>query len=712
MRSPWVRLVACLLLVASAVAAPVAGASTAVETGASGTADAGSASTVGALEETSAASAAPAGTTRESNRLDRRYEVSLAANHSGEVRVRLRYRIPDGVTRLTTTLPVNTTVESTEGFTRSDDRTYEWTRTTDEPAITYRLPVNETVSRGIEGEQTGGYIYVATGSWAILRAPGSRLEISGTGSRPEVNTTYGVDGEGATGGGMVYVGPHRTTTREAGGQRVDLVVPEAAEMASSPEAVLDSLGHAARTLEIGPRDDRVVAIVAPTTVEWGSAGLQRGESDFWVRDDRGVDTPANVWLHEYVHTRQPYRTETKTRWTTEGMADYYAALLSYRQGRISYERFREHVERGQKTRYDNVYMVGPNSWEGTLAAYDKGALVFAALDRKIRLESDRSATLAAAVRQFNRPDETVSHGEFLSAVEDAGGNDAREFARTYTETTSAPDTWSRAAHLRAFEGVSFASEFAPGYERTGPYRNDMAGAGPTVVTGETLALRIAVENTGESAGEYRVTVRANGDPVANRSATLEAGARETFTVRRTFDEPGEVVVTAGGVSETVTVRRPGEVRVSSLDVPQRAAVGESVEVTATVGSLASRPADGTVALRADDRTVAERRFRLDVDETATLSGTVTFEEPGEYSVTAGERSRTIRVVAGSPDESTASGTATQDGAASSPPSSVERETGTASATAPVGESGAGFGALAALVALLALGTLGAGSRSR
>jgi hypothetical protein len=277
-----------------------------------------------------AVAAATAPRLRSSHTLDRRYVVSLTPDRPGEVRVQLRYRIPQEVTSLTATLPEDVTVADTSGFARRDETTYEWTRSTREPSITYDVPVNETVDRGREGERTGGYLYVATPSWAVLPAPRSGLTFSGTGEQPTVNTTYGFTGDGApggiTGGGIVFIGDHETVTREAAGQQFRLVVPDAAELRESPGAVLDTLAGAARSLEIGSRDDEVVAIVAPTTVEWGSSGLQRGPADFYVLGDRRVATPANVWIHEYVHTRQDYRTESETKWTTEGLAAYYTAL--------------------------------------------------------------------------------------------------------------------------------------------------------------------------------------------------------------------------------------------------------------------------------------------------------------------------------------------------------------------------------------------------
>jgi PGF-CTERM protein len=335
-----------------------------------------------------------------------------------------------------------------------------------------------------------------------------------------------------------------------------------------------------------------------------------------------------------------------------------------------------------------------------MVAYEKGALVFAALDRRIRQNSDRGATLQGAIRRFNGDDDPLSQSTFLDDVQAVGLRDSREFAREHTETTRAPETWSREEHLRAFRGISFGYEFASPYDRSGPYRDDTAGGAPTVVTDETLALRVAVENTGENAGEYDVVVRADGERIARRNGTLEPGGRELFTVERTFAEPGEVRVTAGGATERVTVRRAGDLTVTKLSAPRRVGAGRPVDVTATVGSLSFRPAAGTVTIRADGRTIAERDLRLDANETAAVTGTVTFDGPGEYTVAAGDRSRTVRVVDGTPSGTTASGS--DSGGTVTDSSTDTSGSRTASATAPSGGSGPGFGAVGAVAALVAL----------
>ncbi|WP_255194857.1 PGF-CTERM sorting domain-containing protein [Halorarius litoreus] len=637
----------------------------------------------------------------QSDAVAQTFTASLTPDDPGTIRVELAYEIPDDVTTLSTRLPEGVRVQSTNGFQRRSGTTYDWTRTTDTPSITYAIDVNQTISRGTEGEQTGGYLYVDAGEWAIARAPRAGVTYSGTGAQPDLVTDYAFTGDGATSGDILYLGRFEEHRRSAAGQTIRLVVPAEASLQSSPDAVLDTLASAAESLSMGPTDPEVVAIAAPTTVEWGSTGLQRGESDFWVLDDQRVDSPSNVWIHEYVHTRQVYRPTDATRWSVEGMADYYAAFLTYQQDRISYDRYRRHLETAEK--HQDAVLAEPETWEGTFANYDKGALVFAALDRQMRLDSDGEATLQGAIRRFN--DGTVEQDEFLSAVEAASGSDPRAFARRYTETDAVPETWSQQEQRQAFGGPqpAFVYEFVPPYERSGPYRSDTVGATPTVVLGESLSLRVAVENTGSEPGDYTAVLRTNGERVATRNGQLAPGAREVLTFDRSFDTRGSVRFTVESASETVTVREPATPRVTGIDTPRRVAPGESVTLTATVGNPAGRPANGTVTLAVDGDPLATKQVRLEPNETTTVTATASFRD-GEHRVTAGSRERTIRVVETTPTTPTRSESVTRTAAVSAT-GTVRSPDGARARQTPTGGGGPGVGALGALVALLAVGGL-------
>ncbi|WP_276258316.1 hypothetical protein [Haloglomus litoreum] len=657
-----------VLLVASTAAVPLAGART-PDAGADARAAAGATGT--------GAATSPHGG------LHIDFTASLTPDRPGEVDVAAGFTVPGGVTSLTAEVPADATVTNIEGFSQRGPHQYEWTRTTDTPSLTYRLPVNETVTRGREGSETSGYLFVDTGAWALMKAPRLGVTYSGTGQRQPIRTDNAVAGQGVAGDSLLYLGPVETTARTVGGQRITLAVPRAADLRESPADVLDALAGTAEGLTFGPADDEVLAIAAPTEgVDYGSTGLQRGASDFWVRDLQRLDTPENVWDHEYVHTRQTYRPTTATRWSYEGMADYYAVRRGLRSGRINYSQYRRHLRIGTRPRYADVVLAEPDTWQGTTAHYWKGALAFAAIDRRIRVETDGRATLQDAIRRAqDRADGgRLDQSTFLGSVEAVGGTGAREVARRYTETDATPETLNRSAYADVFGGVADFDYRFDGFRVEGPYRTTTVGTLPTLVPGERVVVRATATNTGDTAGDYAITLRRGDRAVGTRTGELAAGASTDLSWTVPFDAPAETTLRLGESTRAVTVRPPAAPRVTGLRVPETARVGESVEARAVVTNRAERPANGSVALAADGRTLTGRVVRLAPGESVTLTATTAFEAAGGYTVTAGDRTATVSV-----RDATATATPAEDGGSTA---------AGGAATAPTGtdDSGAGSGA--------------------
>jgi hypothetical protein len=630
------------------------------------------------------------------------YTTSLTPARPGEVNVTARFAVPDRVTALGVAVPPDATVTAAEGFRQRGPGRYEWTRTTDRPSLAYRLPANVTVARGREGAATSGYLYVDTGEWALVRAPSLGVTYSGAGPRPPLRRSQSVAGEGVAGDALLFLGPVETETRTVAGQRLRLAVPAAADLRESPTDVLDSLAGAARTLRVGPADESVLVVAAPTAgVDYGSTGLQRGAADAWVRDTERLDSPENVWVHEYVHTRQAYRGTDATRWTFEGMADYYAVTRALEAGRINYSRYRRHLNIGARQRYANATLADPSTWTGTTAHYWKGALAFAAIDRRIRVESGGDATLQDAIRRATNTDERVDQSRFLDAVAATGGPDSRALARELTETSAAAETWNRSVHARVFGLADPDYRFAS-FRVAGPYRNATVDRLPTLVPGERVTVRAVARNNGTETGDYAVTLRAGDRAVGTRTGRLDPGETARFSWTVPFDAAGESRLVLGEATRPVTVRQAAAARVTALRVPARVGVGESVRVRATVGNRAGRPAGATVALRADGATLTERRVRLAPGASTALAGRTAFQSPGEYTVAAGDRTATVRVVAGTPTP-----TAPDDG-----DDFTGTVTPTPSPVTPTVAQGPGFGIAAAVAAVAFAVLLGRRRRNR
>lgn len=161
----------------------------------------------------------------------------------------------------------------------------------------------------------------------------------------ELQKEHDVRQEGITSsdGSIVYLGPYTEERFQAGGQTFRVAIPKHASLRPSLSDVRESLSYAAENLEVGGKNDGVVVVVAPSNINWGWGGLQSGVNGFWAVDSSRVDHANNTWIHEYVHTRQEWTRDSSTQWLIEGTTNYYAALLTYLEGRIPFSAFHRYV---------------------------------------------------------------------------------------------------------------------------------------------------------------------------------------------------------------------------------------------------------------------------------------------------------------------------------------------------------------------------------
>ena len=567
---------------------------------------------------------------------------------AGEYGVTTRVTVPDRVTRLEVTLPEEAKSVEMTGFDAAEDRTYEWDGSTDEPHLRYRMDANQTGEPGpLAGD--GDYLFVDTGDWGLVRVPNIRVGWGWRGEDVRLHREHAVDGEGATGDVVAYLGPSDEHVREAHGQRFRLVVPDAAQLEEPPEEILEAFVDSSDALRVGSRDPSVFVVAAPTDdVAWAVRGLQTGPADMWVRDFERLDDPQNVWIHEYVHSRQGYRTDTSARWFTEASATYYAALLTLERGDVDFDDFRRVLARGERSPQAESVLSDPATWRNN-ADYIKGTLVAGEIDRQIRISTDGEVTFATVFRELNARDDSVDGETFLGLVDDAGGSAVADEAGRFTATEAAPSMWDRGAHDEAFGrlpariGYSIAADDA--VRASGPYRDRPVAREPVdLVTDETLQLAVEIENTGGTTGEYDLTLLVDGRLVESRDGRLAANATTVERFEREFDSPGEHEINVGGERLTVVVREPAAPTVAELAVsPAELTLGETTTVTATVRNDARLPAGGTFSVAVDGDEREPREVFLDVDGEETLEWTIQPERDGEVTVRVGDRSRAIVV---------------------------------------------------------------------
>jgi len=585
--------------------------------------------------------------------------LSQRPDRTGEVGVELQYRVPERLASLDVRLFDEANVEEADGFTEGEDGRYVWDGSTERPTIRYTMSVNQQLEQDGPIAGPGTYIFADTEDWTVMAQPRLSHSWGWRGGGPVgLERSTSIDGPGASGDRIAFLGEQTTHTHEAHGQQFDLVVPEAADLAEEPDEIFASVSHASEAMQVGSRDDEVFMLAVPTgEVRWGVRGLQTGAADLWVRDNEVLDTADNVWVHEYVHTRQGYQADPDARWFTEATATYYAALLTLEEDRIEFSEFQARLDAGTHERHADAVLTDPDSWaRGT--DYNKGALAAGEIDRQLRLETDGGASLQDPFGRMNEASEPVDSDAFLDYVDSAGGEEPRETARRLTTTSETAAVWSGDEHAAAFGtspariGYSLPDD-ADGIRVEGEYRDRSIGDEDpiTVVTGERLTIDGIVENTGDSAGNYEARLRVDGQIVDRTTGRLDPGERTTAEVSHRFDEQGERTVAFGDDQRRVIVEEPATARVTDVTrSPGRVTPGEDVTVSATVTNDNPLPGRADVQIRTGGETIEETTVYLDADGETTVTATHRFDETGTQRITVddgtGDQTVSVRVIEG------------------------------------------------------------------
>jgi hypothetical protein len=355
------------------------------------------------------------------------YHVQSAGVDS--VRVTASFYVPN--TTVEVRLPSGASDVDAPAFTQVDGESEYRLEGSTRATLTYTVSVRDQQSE-YDTRNTA-----ATDSWALFRRHRVEPDVVATGEEWTVTERYADDWRGVAGADVAYWGAYERYEQEAGGQQITLVVPAAANV--SRKRVLDALTATATSLRVGARDDQVTVFVAPDPVRRGglTSGWEvDGTQDIWVHESSSLSTPNDVWVHEYVHTRQDYVASDRVAWFREASAEYYGALFAYRQGRISIGAFKTYLRSVGKT--DNATVDAPDSWQTREVPYQKGAMVAAALDARIRLASDGERSLQWVVARMNANNGVVTDDDFRRFVEEAAGRSMDDWLDRYVNGTALP----------------------------------------------------------------------------------------------------------------------------------------------------------------------------------------------------------------------------------------------------------------------------------
>lgn len=594
-------------------------------------------------------------------------ELSRLVEQKGVFLASHEYEIPSQATVLEVTLPEQSTVRTQDGFIQEDGRTYRWDGSTEKPRIEYELQANRSVDQTGPIAGPGRLTFADVGEWGVVLQPATSHRWGWRGpERVGFDRDVTVDGPGAVGDVIAFLGDHDELSQDAHGQQFRLIVPERASLAEATEDIFDSLAVASDTLRVGERDEEVFMIATPSeNIDWGVRGLQTGPADMWVRDVERLNDPDNVWLHEYVHTRQGYTTATDLRWFTEATATYYGALLTLQQERIEFEQFRDRLAVGtDQRRFRGSVMTEPDTWRSN-ANYHVGALTAGKVDKLIR-GADTGQSLQEVFRQLNAREDVVTRTTFEDAVEEVGDDSVAERAVQLTTTTERATLWEQSRHRELFgpgldpARITFTlSEDRP-TEVSGAFRNRSLAAGeaPILVPGERLRFSVDATNFGEQSGPYESILRVNDEAVATESGQLAAGESTSLTFGHTFDLTGEYRLTVGDATVDVSVREPAAVSVGAVSINRsEVRAGEGIELSVPVSNPAERPAGETVTISKNGEAIHSETVRLDVDGERLVTVPVRLDQPGTYvfEATGTAESAVLTVVDETSSEDTTGG---------------------------------------------------------
>lgn len=344
-----------------------------------------------------------------------RKELSLSRDggRADSIGVELSFSLPPTVSEFTARLSPEVLITSTEGF-RPTGSKLKWDQQTPTPRVKGRFDPSRTSS--------GGLVTIDRGGWAIVSRPtgGVNLNWRYRGSELGFEERYSIDGQGviSSDGSIAYLGPFDRYSMNEESEKFELVIPNEAELWHEPAEILESLTGASRYLNIGPHNDRVLAIAAPADrSNWGPTGTQFGDEGFWALDNIRLDHPNNTWIHEYVHTRQQFECDDSLAWLVEGTANYFSAWMGVEQGRIDVERFRSYITH---TTDPDAVLADPSTWENSQTKYTKGTTVTAAFAAELRNRTNGEVELMGVLRHLCRQDKELSYADFRSIVSGMG----------------------------------------------------------------------------------------------------------------------------------------------------------------------------------------------------------------------------------------------------------------------------------------------------
>lgn len=331
--------------------------------------------------------------------------------------IRVSYDVPASVRDLRV-VTGETDIDGTEGFERCESNRLCWDESTTEPTFSVRYDLERYAGTPTGIVNDSAAFVPAPRLYTVWQTPENRRTAPLFAKRRYA--AYDIATEGTVlANAMVFQGSHTEYERTAGdGTTFRLVVPEGTRLGPARERLLDALSNASRELDTGGGNREVIVVAladTPGATEFGLAGATVGNA-YWARAGSPLESVQNVWLHEYVHTRQRFADRDRgMEWFVEASAEYYAARLAYELDLVSGLEYEWEFKSRRVTASDST-LAEPATWKRPTVPYRKGALVLAALDTEIRNRTDGEHTLEDVLRRLNRDDRRLTYSRFVATV--------------------------------------------------------------------------------------------------------------------------------------------------------------------------------------------------------------------------------------------------------------------------------------------------------
>jgi PKD repeat protein len=167
--------------------------------------------------------------------------------------------------------------------------------------------------------------------------------------------------------------------------------------------------------------------------------------------------------------------------------------------------------------------------------------------------------------------------------------------------------------------------------------------------GENVTVSVIVENIGEEAGSYNVTLTVNEEELSYEDVQLDGGGEIDVVFLLTAFDAGDYNVTVNGVTSYFTVFAPpipAEFTYSNLVVDLvQVEPGEEVTVSVTVVNIGEEAGTIVVDLMLDGEVFESKPVTLSGGESEDVAFGVSSEEEGSHTLVVGERTGSFTVVA-------------------------------------------------------------------